>query len=1142
MRTGLRASLLLVMGLWVSASCGGMEPARQSHGTGRQGGAVSIGGSTSGATGGARTGGAGGTLTTSTTTAAIGTGGTIGQTDFISEEPTGGYTANAYPGDVSSLAPPMYIDGGSSTTVPTTPTAPSGRVAEVEEADIYRIEGNLLYYFNTYRGLLIFDISDPKTPKQLSRSSVFGYPIEMFVSGTTVYALLRDALYLTTVDGKPVFGRRNVSQLVAIDASDPTNPKIIKTVDIIGQLRQGVSRKIEDTIYVVSYMPQGYYDSGWYSARATTTTTTEQAWVYSFDVSEPKNPKKVNELKVFEGGSVQFSSGNQSYSKYFQGVNISATANALMVAENWYVYARTSSSSAGCGNYDSNQLAVISIIDISDPKGAIRRHTRFETSGTVGDQFKMTYVYDEPAKTGTFFGIFARQVWSSSNCSGTSTTTNTLESWNVTDGENPVRLGRLDFGKKNETVRGTAFDVTRKVVYGITAQRVDPLYAISIADPKALKVLSAVDGLSGDMSVFRLIADRQFLIAVGTDTSATCTGFDTGTGRQAAQIAVSIIDVRDLAKVRLVQRQCVSVQGAAWGTGSAITSNLDQAHKMIGMFSDATANVITVPVYYYTTTANDDWWWYNYQTAVGIMAWDLSKYDDTKDETHQTVLTNYGSFLHPNGQVRRTIVYTHPATGRRAMLNLSDTHASLADIQDLANPVQQSIVELAPYYSEIYRFGDYLLEHVQPQSSSSQDPHDFRVRSTQGGLSAAPVASFTVGQVQRTAKVGNNLVIFGTISRKTDAGTTSENTALVYDLSNPAAPKRAAQVVLPSSVALPYYYYYCGWAPWGGYWLDASPTWLTTETGIVMLDTQWNSASSKYLVTLVTLDLTSPAAPRVFTHDAFTADGYDYASSLVADSIDPSSFYLATRTKIGEVVHDGSTFTQYRYSAQRWQLAAGQPQPAESTSLPGPLVSTWAAQNGQRMFLTRDSAYTRVTETTGTYAYSYYLADTKLDLLRQVTVAAGVAAELLDVKVLSGISLSALVREGNTMIVTGRPYFTSYALANSAAWEEASDRFMVFDLSANRLDLAYNQPTNAYYLHIMGTQKGRAFLHLQADGIVVVDIAKPASPTPVRFLRTLGYATHLESFGDDIYVASGYFGLEHMSLTEPATILASTEL
>jgi hypothetical protein len=161
---------------------------------------------------------------------------------------------------------------------------------------------------------------------------------------------------------------------------------------------------------------------------------------------------------------------------------------------------------------------------------------------------------------------------------------------------------------------------------------------------------------------------------------------------------------------------------------------------------------------------------------------------------------------------------------------------------------------------------------------------------------------------------------------------------------------------------------------------------------------------------------------------------------------------------------------------------------------------------------------------------------------REATAGNQRAAQLLDARVLPGRQLSALVREGNTLIATGRPYFQSYSDANAASWEQASDRFTVFDLSAARLDPAYDQPTAAYYLRIMGTQKSRAFLNLQATGIVVVDLATPTSPTPVRFLRTLGYATHLEAFGDDIYVAAGYFGLEHMRLSEPPSMVASTEL
>ena len=1116
------------------------------------GGAIATGGATV-ATGGSGSGGTG----------TGGGGGTPGKTEFVSEEPTG--PTSSTKGADAAYAGIGGASASSSTAVPTAApsdsnagreAAPGGRVAEVEEADIYKIDGTRLYYFNTYRGFLVFDIAAPTSPKLVSRLPVFGYPVEMFVTGTTVYALLRDALYLTMVDGKPVFERYNVSQLVAIDISDPAKPKVIKTVDIIGQLREGVSRKIENTIYVVSYMPQSYY-YGWYYARSTTPAK-EQAWVYSFDVSDPKNPKKVNELQIFEGGSVQFSSNNQSYSKYFSGVAISATSNALMVVENWYLYAYASGSTTGyrtCGSYESNQRAVVSIIDVSDPKGTIRLHTRFETDGLVGDQFKMTYVYDETAKTGTFYGIFARQVWSSAGCSGTSFTQNTLESWDISDGEKPVRLDRLDFGKKNEVVRGTAFDVARKVVYGITAQRTDPLYAISIADPKDLKILSAVDGLSGDMSVFRLIADSKFLIAVGTDTSTTCTGFDTGSGRQGAQIAVSIIDVRDLSKVRLVQRQCVSVSGAAWGTGSAVTSNLDQAHKMIGMHSDATANVITVPVYYYTKSEDNVWWYYNFQTAVGIMAWDLSKYDDTKDETQQTVITNYGTFLHPNGQVRRTIVYTHPVTGRRSMLNLSDTHASLADIQDLSKPEQQSIIEIAPYYSEIYRFGSYLVEHVQPKASSRDEPHLFRVRSATGGLSVSPVASFIVGQVQRVVKQGNNLIMFGTVVQKSaTGGSTSQTTALIYDLSNPAAPRRASEIALPS-VAMPYYYYYCGWAPWAGYWFGSTNTWVTSTRGLVMLRSSVDystSAPYQWKSEIIALDLSNPDTPKLSTQTVATGAGpgyyyyYDYyngyssfAPTLVADNLDPSGFYLTFRTRVGDVTRDGYSFAQFKDFAQRWQFTSEKPVAAESINLPGPLVNTWAGPDGQRMFLTRESVYIRLAQPSGSTYYYSYQPETRLALLRQVTVGDAKAAELLDGRTFTGLSLSALVREGNTMIVTGRPSNYTYASVKSPTWAETSDRFMVFDLSANKINLAYDQPTKAYYLRIMGTQKNRAFLNLQGDGIVVIDIAKPATPTPVRFLRTLGYATHLEGFGDDIYVASGYFGLEHMSLTEAASFLSA---
>jgi len=147
-------------------------------------------------------------------------------------------------------------------------------------------------------------------------------------------------------------------------------------------------------------------------------------------------------------------------------------------------------------------------------------------------------------------------------------------------------------------------------------------------------------------------------------------------------VAVSIIDVQDLANIRLVQRKCVAVKNSEW-VSSELNWNLDQAHKMIGMHSDGKVNVITVPVYYYTKSGASDWGWYNYQTAVGMMSWDLSKYDPSKSPNDQQVLENHGTIIHPKGEVRRSVIFTHTApTDRRMVLNLPRliSHSSTSKI------------------------------------------------------------------------------------------------------------------------------------------------------------------------------------------------------------------------------------------------------------------------------------------------------------------------------------------------------------------------------------------------------------------------------------------------------------------------------
>jgi len=91
-------------------------------------------------------------------------------------------------------------------------------------------------------------------------------------------------------------------------------------------------------------------------------------------------------------------------------------------------------------------------------------------------------------------------------------------------------------------------------------------------------------------------------------------------------------------------------------------------------------------------------------------------------------------------------------------------------------------------------------------------------------------------------------------------------------------------------------------------------------------------------------------------------------------------------------------------------------------------------------------------------------------------------------------------------------------------------------LSQNKFNAIYDQPTKANNLDVMGANQGRLFLSLSGDGIVAVDVSNPAQPKGVKFLRTLGWANSLEAVGDDLYVASGYFGLDHMNLSAADTL------
>ena len=140
-----------------------------------------------------------------------------GQHDFVSAPLPGsaasrGGSFGTAAGDNAGAAPAAPGAGGKSTSAP----APSQRT--VEETDLYRLEGDRLYYLSSYRGLMVFDVTNVDQPKLLGRSPIFGDPVDMIVRNGIAVVVVGD-WYGKMDDGTPFHG----SIVRGIDARDPSN-------------------------------------------------------------------------------------------------------------------------------------------------------------------------------------------------------------------------------------------------------------------------------------------------------------------------------------------------------------------------------------------------------------------------------------------------------------------------------------------------------------------------------------------------------------------------------------------------------------------------------------------------------------------------------------------------------------------------------------------------------------------------------------------------------------------------------------------------------------------------------------------------------------------------------------------------------
>jgi hypothetical protein len=206
----------------------------------------------------------------------------------------------------------------------------------VQETDIYRVDGNRLYYLNSFRGLMVFDITNVDQPALIGRSPIFGDPQEMIVSNAMAVVVVGD-WYGTALDGSPFYG----SIARGLDCTDPTNIRNTGEAYLGGWVQD--TRVVGTVLYTVAE------DDGW------------EYYGWGYGGSANSRPPSVMIASVNFAGGVVTKVGEQRF--LGTGGVFNVTPTAIMLA--------TQHLGDPNNPYNGPAQTDLRYVDISDPKGAI---------------------------------------------------------------------------------------------------------------------------------------------------------------------------------------------------------------------------------------------------------------------------------------------------------------------------------------------------------------------------------------------------------------------------------------------------------------------------------------------------------------------------------------------------------------------------------------------------------------------------------------------------------------------------------------------------------------------------------------------------------------------------------------------------
>jgi hypothetical protein len=340
------------------------------------------------------------------------------------------------------------------------PTAGNGDGGEatrqVEESDIWKLDGNTLFFFNQYRGLQMIDITLPDQPVVKAVYPLPAVGEDMYKLGANhVLLLARSDCY----DGS------SGSRVLVV----PVNEFPLEAaaeISLSGYVRE--SRLVGSALYVASETyrrvslppkPDGADGETW-------------EWgveIVSIDLADPAHPLVRNREWYAGYGNVV-----QATDQYFF-VGVLDTAS-------W------------------NQ-SVVHILDIATPDGSMARLSSIRAPGRVSDKFKL-YLHQNVFSLISQAAINGR-------------TASVLETYDLSVPSAPRKLGEVHVGH-GEALFATRFDGTR--AYIVTFLRIDPLWVVDLADPTHPTVVGELQ-VPGWSTYIHPLGDRLVTVGVDNSNS-----------------------------------------------------------------------------------------------------------------------------------------------------------------------------------------------------------------------------------------------------------------------------------------------------------------------------------------------------------------------------------------------------------------------------------------------------------------------------------------------------------------------------------------------------------------------------------------------------------------------------------------------